>query len=199
MSTKRAFDVACTLLGLVILSPLLLAVVLLVKLESPGPAIYRQVRVGKDEKKFELFKFRSMYVDADRQGGKITTAGDVRVTGLGRFLRKFKIDELPQLINVLRGDMSIVGPRPEVSEYVDLYPPEAKQKIFSVRPGITDNASILFRNEGDLLLSAEDPAEYYVNEILPQKISVYEEYADTHTLLGDIGIIFRTLSAVFFR
>jgi lipopolysaccharide/colanic/teichoic acid biosynthesis glycosyltransferase len=199
MSTKRAFDVACTLLGLVILSPLLLAVVLLVKLESPGPAIYRQVRVGKDEKKFELFKFRSMYVDADRQGGKITTAGDVRVTGLGRFLRKFKIDELPQLINVLRGDMSIVGPRPEVSEYVDLYPPEAKQKIFSVRPGITDNASILFRNEGDLLLSAEDPAEYYVNEILPQKISVYEEYADTHTLLGDIRIIFRTLSAVFFR
>jgi lipopolysaccharide/colanic/teichoic acid biosynthesis glycosyltransferase len=199
MIAKRVFDVACAFLGLIFLSPLFLIVALLVKLDSPGPAIYRQVRVGKDENTFELFKFRSMHVDADRRGQNITTAGDPRVTGFGAFLRKFKIDELPQLFNVIRGDMSLVGPRPEVPEYVDEYPWEAKQKIFSVRPGITDNASIFFRNEGDLLLSAEDPIEYYISEILPQKISAYEEYADTHTFLGDIQIILRTIFAVFGR
>lgn len=197
MIVKRVFDVTCALLGVLILSPLLIIVAILVKLDSPGPAIYRQIRVGKDERPFELFKFRSMYVDADQRGRNITTAGDPRVTSFGTFLRKSKIDELPQLINVIRGDMSLVGPRPEVPEYVEKYPPEAKQKIFSVRPGITDNASILFRNEGDLLSSAKDPTKFYVTEILPKKISVYEEYADTHTFSGDIGIIFRTISAVF--
>jgi len=197
MIAKRVFDVACTLPGLIVLSPVLLVVAVLVKLDSSGPAFFRQTRIGKDERPFQLLKFRTMYVDAERHGPSITTATDPRVTRLGAFLRKSKVDELPQLINVMRGQMSLVGPRPEVPEYVAQYPTGVRKKVFSVQPGITDNASIVFRDEGELLSSAADPTHYYVNEILPRKLKLYEEYADNHSVIGDLKIIARTLAAIF--
>lgn len=178
-------------LGLLVLSPLFLILVVWIKLDSKGPAFYRQVRVGRDNKDFRIFKFRSMRVGSDK--GSLVTIGDrdPRITKSGYFIRKFKFDELPQLINVFVGDMSLVGPRPEVRHYVDYWTPEQMQ-VLDVRPGITDPASIKFRNENSLMEQAEDPEDYYINVIMQEKLKLYLDYVRNHSLWGDIGLIFKT-------
>ena len=193
MACKRAFDIVCSLLGLVVLSPLLLVVSLLVAVTSPGGVFFRQERIGKGGKPFRIFKFRSMR--KDNVGLKITTGNDSRITPVGRFLRKSKIDELPQLINVLVGDMSFVGPRPEVADYVDLYTPYQRQ-VLLVRPGITGLASIRFRNENDLLTASADPNRTYIEEIMPRKIDLDLEYIPHASVFYDIKLIFQTFAVV---
>lgn len=164
----RFFDCIFSFFGLIILSPVLLVIVILIKLTSKGSAIYPQVRVGQYGKDFKVLKFRTMYADADKKGLLTVGGNDNRITRIGCFLRKYKLDELPQLINVLKGEMSLVGPRPEVRKYVDLYTIEEK-KVLEVLPGITDFASIEFRNENELLAKAENPEEYYIKELIPKK------------------------------
>ena len=193
MACKRAFDIVCSLLGLIVLRPLLLVVSLLVAVTSPGGVFFRQERIGKGGKPFRIFKFRSMR--KDNVGLKITTGNDSRITPVGRFLRKSKIDELPQLINVLVGDMSFVGPRPEVADYVDLYTPYQRQ-VLLVRPGITGLASIRFRNENDLLTASADPNRTYIEEIMPRKIDLDLEYIPHASVFYDIKLIFQTFAVV---
>ena len=193
MACKRAFDILCSFLGLTVLSPVLLVVSVLVAVTSPGGVFFRQERIGKDGKPFRIFKFRSMR--KDNAGLKITTGNDSRITPVGRFLRKSKIDELPQLINVLVGDMSFVGPRPEVADYVNLYTPYQWQ-VLLVRPGITGLASIRFRNENDLLTASDDPNRTYVEQIMPRKIDLDLEYIPHASVPYDIKLIFQTLGAV---
>jgi len=172
---KRLFDIVASGGGLLVLSPLLVLVAIWIKLDSKGPVFFRQVRVGRYNKDFRIFKFRSMCVGSDK-GSQVTIGGrDPRVTSSGYFIRKFKIDELPQLINVFIGDMSLVGPRPEVRHYVNYWTPE-QLHVLDVRPGITDPASIKFRNENELLEQAEDPEDYYINVIMQEKIKLYLEY-----------------------
>lgn len=188
---KRAFDIIASGLGLIVLSPLFLVLAIWIKLDSKGPVFYRQVRVGFKNKDFRIFKFRSMRVGADK-GSLVTIGGhDPRVTKSGYFIRKFKFDELPQLINVFLGDMSLVGPRPEVRHYVDYWTPE-QIHVLDVRPGITDPASIKFRNENELMEKAEDPEKYYIEVIMQEKIKLYLEYVEKHSFLYDIGLIFKT-------
>lgn len=191
---KRAFDFIFSFIGLILLSPIFLIISLLIALSSKGGVFYKQTRVGKDNIDFKVYKFRSMIVDADKKGllsiGK--DGRDPRVTKIGYILRKYKLDELPQLINVLKGDMSLVGPRPEVRKYVDLYDNKQKE-ILKVRPGITDIASITFRNENDLLSQSLNPEDYYIQEIMPKKISLSLEYVKTRTLIKDIKLIFKTI------
>ena len=188
---KRLFDIIASGLGLVILSPLFLILAIWIKLDSKGPVFYRQVRVGWHNKDFRIFKFRSMRVGADK-GSLVTIGGrDPRVTRSGYWIRKFKLDELPQLINVFIGDMSLVGPRPEVRHYVDYWTPE-QMYVLDVRPGITDPASIKFRNENELMEQAEDPEKYYIEVIMQEKIKLYMEYVEKHSFLYDIGLIFKT-------
>lgn len=178
-------------LGLLVLSPLFLLLALWIKLDSEGPVFYRQVRVGRNNKDFKLFKFRSMRVGSDKKG-LITVGGhDPRITRSGYFIRKYKLDELPQLINVFIGDMSLVGPRPEVRKYVDMYTSE-QVHVLDVRPGITDMASIRYRNENELLEMAEDPDEYYVRVIMPDKLRINLEYVNSHSFWFDIKLIFQT-------
>lgn len=193
MACKRAFDILCSFLGLTVLSPVLLVVSVLVAVTSPGGVFFRQERVGKDGKPFRIFKFRSMR--KDNAGLKITTGNDSRITPVGRFLRKSKIDELPQLINVLVGDMSFVGPRPEVADYVNLYTPYQRQ-VLLVRPGITGLASIRFRNENDLLTASDDPNRTYVEQIMPRKIDLDLEYIPHASVFYDIKLIFQTFAVV---
>lgn len=193
---KRALDLVTALLGLVLLSPVMLVIAAAVRLDSPGPAFFRQQRVARGGRIFEILKFRSMRDLPAGSGKLITVEHDSRITMVGAFLRRTKLDELPQLINVLKGDMSLVGPRPEVSKYVDLYPAEIRALVLSVRPGITDEASIEFRNESALLASAVDPESCYITEVLPRKLEIYARYAQKHTLLGDLRILARTLLAV---
>lgn len=188
---KRLFDIVASGLGLIVLSPLFLVLAIWIKLDSKGPVFYRQVRVGYKNKDFRIFKFRSMRVGADK-GSLVTIGGhDPRVTKSGYFIRKFKFDELPQLINVFLGDMSLVGPRPEVRHYVDYWTPE-QMHVLDVRPGITDPASIKFRNENELMEQAEDPEKYYIEVIMQEKIKLYLEYVEKHSFLYDIGLIFKT-------
>ena len=188
---KRAFDIIASGLGLIVLSPLFLLLAIWIKIDSKGPVFYRQVRVGFKNKDFRIFKFRSMRVGADK-GSLVTIGGhDPRVTKSGYFIRKFKFDELPQLINVFLGDMSLVGPRPEVRHYVDYWTPE-QVHVLDVRPGITDPASIKFRNENELMEQAEDPEKYYIEVIMQEKIKLYLEYVEKHSFLYDIGLIFKT-------
>ncbi len=188
---KRIFDIVASGLGLVVLSPLFLILAFWIKLDSKGPVFYRQVRVGRHNKDFWIFKFRSMRVGADK-GSLVTIGGhDPRVTRSGYFIRKFKFDELPQLINVFVGDMSLVGPRPEVRHYVDYWTPE-QMHVLDVRPGITDPASIKFRNENELMEQAEDPEKYYIEVIMQEKIKLYLEYVEKHNFLYDLGLIFKT-------
>ena len=188
---KRIFDVIASGLGLIVLSPLFLILAIWIKRDSKGPVFYRQVRVGYKNKDFRIFKFRSMRVGADK-GSLVTIGGhDPRVTKSGYFIRKFKFDELPQLINVFIGDMSLVGPRPEVRHYVDYWTPE-QMHVLDVRPGITDPASIKFRNENELMEKAEDPEKYYIEVIMQEKIKLYLEYVEHHSFWGDIGLIFKT-------
>ena len=192
---KRLFDIFFSILGLVVLSPLFLVVAVWIKLDSRGPVFYRQVRVGRHNRDFHIFKFRSMRVGSDK-GSLVTIGGrDPRITRSGYIIRKLKLDELPQLINVLKGDMSFVGPRPEVRHYVD-YWTEEQMVVLSVRPGITDPASIKFRNENELMATAENPEEYYSNVIMQEKLKLYIEYVNHHSLLTDIGLIFKTLWVV---
>lgn len=193
MACKRAFDILCSFLGLTVLSPVLLVVSVLVAVTSPGDVFFRQERIGKDGKPFRIFKFRSMR--KDNAGLKITTGNDSRITPVGRFLRKSKIDELPQLINVLVGDMSFVGPRPEVADYVNLYTPYQRQ-VLLVRPGITGLASIRFRNENDLLTASDDPNRTYVEQIMPRKIDLDLEYIPHASVFYDIKLIFQTFAVV---
>lgn len=188
---KRLFDIVASGLGLVFLSPLFLILALWIKLDSKGPVFYRQVRVGRWNKDFRIFKFRSMRMGADK-GSLVTIGGhDPRITRSGYFIRKFKFDELPQLINVFWGDMSLVGPRPEVRHYVEYWTPE-QMHVLDVRPGITDPASIKFRNENELMEKAEDPEKYYIEDIMQEKIQLYLEYVDKHSFFYDIALIFKT-------
>lgn len=188
---KRLFDVVASGVGLLLLSPLFLLVAIWIKLDSPGPVFYRQVRVGRYNRDFRIFKFRSMRVGADK-GSLVTIGGrDPRVTRSGYFIRKFKIDELPQLINVFIGDMSLVGPRPEVRHYVDYWTKE-QLRVLDVRPGITDPASIKFRNENELLEKAEDPEKYYIEVIMQEKLRLYLKYVEKHNFWYDIKLIFQT-------
>ena len=186
---KRLFDILLSGIGLLIISPLFLIVAIWIKLDSPGPIFYRQVRVGRYNKDFRIFKFRSMRIGSDK-GSLVTIGGrDPRITRSGYFIRKFKIDELPQLINVLVGDMSLVGPRPEVRHYVN-YWTEEQMHVLDVRPGITDPASIKFRNENELLAQAEDPEKYYIEVIMQEKIKLYLDYVKKNSLCYDIKLIF---------
>ena len=186
---KRLFDITASGLGLLVLSPLFLILAVWIKLDSPGPVFYRQVRVGRGNKDFRLFKFRSMRVGSDKKG-LITVGGhDPRVTRSGYYIRKYKLDELPQLINVFVGDMSLVGPRPEVRKYVDLYTPE-QLRVLDVRPGITDMASIRYRNENELLEQAADPEQYYRDVVMQDKLRINLEYVADHSF------IFMTFNAV---
>lgn len=188
---KRIFDVIASGLGLIVLSPLFLILAIWIKLDSKGPVFYRQVRVGYKNKDFRIFKFRSMRMGSDK-GSLVTIGGrDPRVTRSGYWIRKFKLDEFPQLINVFVGDMSLVGPRPEVRHYVDYWTPE-QMHVLDVRPGITDPASIKFRNENELMEKAGDPEKYYIEVIMQEKIKLYFEYVENHSFWGDIGLIFKT-------
>lgn len=192
---KRAFDIAISGLGLLILSPLFLVVAIWIKLDSKGPVIYAQKRVGRYKRDFTIYKFRSM-----RSGDgsdKLITIGsrDPRITRPGHYIRKYKLDELPQLFNVFIGDMSLVGPRPEVRKYVNLYTPE-QEKVFDVRPGITDPASIRYHNEAELLAQAQDPESYYTQVVMPDKLRLNLEYVRQHSFWQDVRLILRTLRII---
>jgi lipopolysaccharide/colanic/teichoic acid biosynthesis glycosyltransferase len=188
---KRLFDIIFSSLGLLFLGPLLVVVAFIIKLDSPGPVLFLQERIGKNFRPFSIYKFRSMSVDAPQKGPSITVGGDKRVTRVGKFLRRYKIDELPQLINVLRGEMSFVGPRPEVRKYVELFRKDY-EKLLTIRPGITDPASIHFSDEENVLSSSVNWEETYMTKILPEKIRLAEAYVDNHTILTDIRLIVQT-------
>ncbi len=189
---KRAFDLIASVFGMLVLSPLFLVTALLVKLGGRGPIFYRQDRIGRNGITFSLIKFRTMVIDADRSGTLITTKGDRRITSAGRFLRKMKLDELPQLINVLTGDMSIVGPRPEVAKYVEMFKNDYYNDILIIRPGITDYAAIEFRDEEAVLRGFPSPEEGYVREVLPRKIALYKKYVREMSFSTDLQLIFLT-------
>lgn len=190
---KRALDIVASAVGLLLLSPLLLGVALWVKLDSPGPVFFRQERVGRHGRPFRIHKFRTMVLDAPQRGAQITVGADARITRAGQWLRGRKLDELPQLIDVLQGTMSLVGPRPEVPRYVALYPADVRAEVLSVRPGITDLASIEFRRENELLAAAADPEREYVQVVMPQKLRYARAYVQQATLLGDLQLIWRTV------
>ena len=191
MSAKRFFDVTVAASGLLLITPFLVVVPALIRLDSPGPVFFRQTRIGRGFKPFTIYKFRTMTPEPGKPGGP-TIAGDPRITRVGRWLRATKIDELPQLFNVLRGDMSLVGPRPEVPEYVDLFH-DRFARVLRVRPGITDPASLRYRNESALLAAVADPELEYRQRILPDKLRLSAEYAERSTLRTDIALIFRTV------
>jgi lipopolysaccharide/colanic/teichoic acid biosynthesis glycosyltransferase len=196
---KRVFDVLLAGLGLVLLSPLLLAIALWVVLDSPGPVFFRQQRVGRGGVPFHIHKFRSMNAGAAVDGPQITVGDDARITRAGHFLRRSKLDELPQLIDVLQGTMSFVGPRPEVPRYVALYPAALRDKILSVRPGITDPASIAYRDESTLLARAADPERAYIEQVMPEKLRHAELYVDHMSLVNDLRLIAATVRSVWWR
>lgn len=194
---KRIFDIFFSAVGLLILSPLFFCIAILIKLESEGPVFFRQLRVGKGEKPFRIHKFRTMSNKAEKLGLKITVGKDPRITRIGYFIRKYKIDELPQLIDVFMGTMSLVGPRPEVPEYVAKYPEDMRKAIFKMRPGITDWASIKFKDENTILQKSSSPEQTYINEILPIKIKYYFEYSLNSSLREDLSILWATVFEVF--
>ena len=197
MSAKRLFDLLLSLTGLFLLSPLFLLIAALIRRDSPGPVFFRQTRVGRGGEPFRIHKFRTMTTQAAAGDLQLTVGADPRITGTGSWLRKYKLDELPQLIDVLQGSMSLVGPRPEVPEYVAHYPQELKEIVLSVRPGITDNASIEYRDENDILAKSDNPERDYIEKILPVKLEYYRRYVAGRSLPGDIAIILRTLKAIF--
>lgn len=193
---KRMFDWLASSLGLLVLSPLLLVLSLWIKLDSTGPVFFRQERVGQFGHLFRIHKFRTMVTDAEQLGLQITVGSDARVTRVGQWLRKSKLDELPQLLDVWLGHMSLVGPRPEVPRYVACYPAQVREVVLSVRPGITDRASIEFKEENKILVKAADPHLAYINEVLPIKLQYYVEYVKTRSFWGDIFLIFKTFAAL---
>jgi lipopolysaccharide/colanic/teichoic acid biosynthesis glycosyltransferase len=192
---KRAFDFIAAVIGFVILLPLFVILWLWVVFDSPGGGFYRQVRVGKSGKDFGLWKFRTMHVNADKKGLLTVGGRDPRVTKAGYYLRKYKLDELPQLINVLVGDMSLVGPRPEVRKYVSMYTKD-QLSVLDVRPGITDYASIEYMDENELLAKSDHPEETYIKEIMPAKLRLNVKYIQERSFVGDVGIIIRTVSKI---
>lgn len=194
--SKQAFDIVVAFVGLLLLSPLLLLVALLITIDSRGPVFFRQERVGRDFRPFLIYKFRTMVQDASSKGGSITFGLDPRITRVGRLLRKTKIDEVPQLINVLRGEMSFVGPRPEVWQYVELFRQDYEE-ILKVLPGITDLASLRYRHEAEILGRSENPEEEYVRRVLPEKIRLAKEYVRRSSLLFDVTLIFKTILTLF--
>jgi lipopolysaccharide/colanic/teichoic acid biosynthesis glycosyltransferase len=193
---KRSFDLVSSLFGLVILSPFLFVMASLIKLDSSGPVFFRQERVGRLGNPFRIHKFRTMVTDAEKRGLQITVGSDVRVTRVGDFLRQYKLDELPQLIDVLLGNMSLVGPRPEVLKFVDCWPSDVRDLILSVRPGITDRASIEFKSENEILGKADDPHQAYIDEVLPIKLGYYVDYVKNQSFFSDVKIIIDTLLAI---
>lgn len=192
---KRAIDIAVSAFGIVITSPLLIIAAIAVNLSGPGPVIFRHKRMGLGFRPFFTYKFRTMVSDADKRGAAITSSGDARITPIGRILRKTKLDELPQLFNVLKGDMSLVGPRPEVEKYVTMFENDYRT-VLSVRPGITDYAAIEFRNEEAVLAAYPDPQAAYEREILPAKIALYKKYISELSFWTDIKILVHTFAAV---
>jgi len=194
---KRLFDIATSTAGLILLSPLLVILAILVRLDSPGPIFYGAARVGRYGKIFKLFKFRSMIVNADQVGPGVTGACDPRITRAGRFLRRTKLDELPQLFNVLRGEMSIVGPRPEDPRYVAFYTDEHRQ-VLNVRPGITSPASVVYRNE-EAMLIGDNWEQHYIKTVMPAKLKIDLEYSKSATIWGDLRIIWVTFMAIMRR
>ena len=195
---KRAFDIIFSGLGLIFVFPFLIIIAILIKLESKGVIFYRQTRVGQFNKDFKIFKFRTMKTDSDKLGLLTLGDKDFRVTKIGYYLRKFKLDELPQLINVFIGNMSFVGPRPEVRKYINYYSKE-DLKVLNLKPGITDFASIEFRNEAELLKDAENPETFYIDNILPKKLKLHKEYLKKKSLINDIKIILKTLASIVKR
>lgn len=192
---KRIFDIVASLCGLIILSPMLIIVAICIKLDSKGPVFFKQKRVGKNKKIFEIYKFRTMVTDAEKLGKQITVGNDSRITRVGKFIRKCKLDEFPQLINVVKGEMSLVGPRPEVPRYVELYD-EYEEQILLVQPGITDYASIEFRNENEILGNSSNPEETYIEEIMPTKIELNMKYIRNISLIEDIKLILNTILSI---
>lgn len=192
---KKVFDIVFSLVGILVLSPVLVLIGLAVVLDSRGGIFYRQIRVGKNNKDFKLLKFRTMRTGADKQGLLTVGGRDNRITRVGYVLRKYKLDELPQLLNVLIGDMSLVGPRPEVRKYVNMYSDE-QLKVLSVKPGITDYASILYSNENEILGSVNNPEEVYVNRIMPDKLTLNLKYIREQGFLTDVKIIFQTIGKI---
>ena len=195
MIIKRIFDFILSLCGLIILSPLFLLLAIWIKLDSRGPVFFRQERVGYLGRLFRMHKFRTMFADA--AGIPLTIGDDPRITRCGRFLRRFKLDEFPQLLDVLKGDMSLVGPRPEVPRYMAQYPEDIRKLVLSVPPGITDIAAIKFKNENELLNNSKDPEKDYIEKILPIKIKYYQEYIAKRSLALDLKLIFQTIKAIF--
>ena len=193
---KRLFDIIFSLGGIIILSPFFILFWVLIKLESKGDPVFKQLRVGKGNRDFTLYKFRSMYPDSEKKGQLTVGGRDPRITRTGYYLRKFKLDELPQLFNVFIGDMSLVGPRPEVRKYVDMYS-QKERNILSVRPGITDYASIKYFNENEILGNSLNPEHDYIHVIMPEKLRLNLQYIADNTLLKDIKIIFRTIKKIF--
>ena len=192
---KRVFDIIATVLGSILLLPIIIPIALWIKLSSKGPLFYVQKRVGKDFKEFDLYKFRSMIIDADKVGPSVTSGDDPRITKVGKIIRKTKVDELPQLLNVLKGDMSLVGPRPEVLKFVK-QKKEAYKKVLSVKPGITDNAAIEYRDEETIMEQYEDKEKAYIEIVLPEKIKLYYYYIDNISFMNDIKLILRTLHII---
>ena len=190
---KRAFDLLAAALGLALLSPLLAAIALAIRLDSPGPVLFRQQRVGRHGVPFRIHKFRTMVADAPARGPALTIGADARVTRVGRFLRARRLDELPQLIDVLKGDMSLVGPRPELPRYVALYPAALRERVLAVRPGLTDPASMAFLDESERLARAADPEREYVEVLLPAKLQAAVDYAERASLASDLRILLGTL------
>lgn len=196
--TKRAFDIFIAVMGLIFLIPVFAVVSLLIVLDSRGPVFYSQERIGRDCRPFKLLKFRTMFTDSDRKGALTVGMRDSRITRVGYNLRKLKIDELPQLVNVLIGDMSMVGPRPEVKRFVDLYS-KKQLRALSVRPGITDLASIKYRNENMILEGKSDPVQFYIDKIMPEKLELALQYVDRQSLKLDVLIIVKTILSIFER
>lgn len=192
---KRMFDFFCALAGFLMLSPLFLLIGIAIKINSPGPVLYKGRRIGRHGTPFYMFKFRTMVVNAEKIGGSSTAENDPRITKIGSFLRKSKLDEIPQLLNIIRGEMSLVGPRPEVEEYTSMYTDEEKL-ILSVRPGITDYSSIQFRNLNTILAGSEDPDKHYRDVIRPVKNQLRLQYVRKQSFMEDLKIIFKTLYAV---
>lgn len=192
---KRAFDILSCTLAVLLLLPFGIVVALCIVCGSKGGVLYRQTRVGKDNKDFKLLKFRTMRPNADQQGLLITVGADSRITRIGAFLRKYKIDELPQLLNIIKGDMSVVGPRPEVRRYVEMYN-ERQRRVLSVRPGLTDYASLQYISESELLAESADPEKTYIEEIMPAKLELSLQYIEKQSFAEDLRIIFKTLVSV---
>ena len=196
MIAKRVFDLFFSVIGLLFLVPVFLLIAIWIKLDSPGPVFFRHVRVGRFGEPFRIFKFRTMRAEGEATGKQITVRDDIRITRAGRFLRRYKLDELPQFLNVVKGEMSLVGPRPEVQRYVTLYPEGVREKVLSVPPGMTDYASIEYMDENALLADADDPETVYIERVMPAKLRNYERYVTERSIGMDLKIILATLKAI---